>query len=153
MTPKKFYLTQEGLEKVKKELNELKNIRRKEVAERIEKAKELGDLSENAEYQEAKEEQAFIEGRILELENILNNSIVSSGHSDGTVDLGSTVKVKSNGQEQIFTIVGFNEADPLDGKISNESPLGKSFMDKRQGDKVTVTTPKGNVEYEILEVK
>ena len=152
MTPKQFYLTQEGLEKIKKELDELKTTRRKEVAERIEKAKEMGDLSENAEYAEAKDEQAFIEGRISELKNVLSNCIVSNGKSEGFVGMNSVVKVKSNGEEREFTIVGFNEADPSAGKISNESPLGQAFFGRKKGEKVTCATPKGEVEYEILEV-
>ena len=153
MTLKQFYLTQEGLKKIKKELDELKNVRRKEISERIGRAKELGDLSENAEYHDAKDEQGMIEGRILELTNILNNAIISNGKKDGVVGLGSIVKVKSNDEEKEFTVVGFNEADPSIGKISNESPLGKAFLNRRAGDRVTVTTPKGELKYSILEIK
>lgn len=148
-------MTQEGYNKLKEELTFLSNVRRKEIAERIERAKELGDLSENAEYSEAKDAQALNEGRILELSAILKNVTVVEGvsHGKGEVDMGSLVKVSTGSSEREYTIVSFNEADPLSGKISNESPLGMAFLGKKKGDDVVVHTPKGDVKYKILEVK
>ena len=147
-------ISQEGYDKLNNELNHLINVKRKEIAERIEKAKELGDLSENAEYTEAKEAQAFNEGRISEISAMLKNlTVVQNGHNKGVVGMGSSVKVKVNGNEKSYTIVSFNEADPLAGKISNESPLGRAFIGRKKGDKVRVETPKGELEYEIVEVK
>ncbi|MDD3710996.1 MAG: transcription elongation factor GreA [Patescibacteria group bacterium] len=148
-------MTQEGYNKLKEELDYLSNVRRKEIAERIERAKELGDLSENAEYSEAKDAQALNEGRILELAGILKNVTVveSITNGKGGVDMGSHVKVSINGNEREYVIVSFNEADPLSGKISNESPLGMAFLGKKKGDEVVVETPKGKFNYKILEVK
>lgn len=148
-------ITQEGYNKLKEELDLLSTTRRKEIAERIERAKELGDLSENAEYSEAKDAQALNEGRILELTNILKNvtvveSIKSSG---GKIDMGSHIKVSCDKKEKEFIIVSFNEADPLNGKISNESPIGMAFLGKKKGDEVVVETPKGEFKYKILDVK
>jgi transcription elongation factor GreA len=147
-------ITQEGYDKLKNELELLKTVRRKEIAERIQSAKDMGDLSENAEYSEAKDAQAFNEGRIAELGQMLKNlTIVKNGNSaKDVVGMGSKVRVVANGKEKELTIVSFNEADPLDGKISNESPLGKGFIGKKQGSRVSVSTPNGVVEYEILEV-
>jgi len=146
-------ITQEGLEKLKKELDYLKNTRRHEIAERIERAKELGDLSENAEYSESKEEQAFNEGRIMEIEGLLKKlTVVAKGGSDGKIDLGSTVTVQVNGKEKEYTIVSFNEADPENNMISNESPLGQALMGKKAGDEVNVATPNGENKYKILKV-
>ncbi len=148
------YLSQEGFEKLKKELHELKTIKRKEIIERIETAKELGDLSENAEYADAKEEQSFIEGKIMELEEMVNNAvIIEKDQKSGWVSIGSIIKIKSNGEEKEYTIVGSNEADPVHGKISNESPLGQAFLGKRVGDEVEVTVPKGIIKYRIIEIK
>jgi transcription elongation factor GreA len=148
-------ITREGYNKLSDELNYLNNIKRKEIAERIERAKELGDLSENAEYSEAKDAQALNEGRILELSNTLKNvTIVENTNNDKEkIDMGSIVKVVSNGQEKEYEIVSFNEADPLSGKISNESPLGMAFLNKKKGDEVMVETPRGEVKYKILNVK
>lgn len=147
-------ITKEGYEKLRKELEYLKIIKRREVADRIQKAKDMGDLSENAEYSEAKDEQALNEGRIIDVENILKNlTIVENGGHKGEVGMGSTITAKSNGNEKIFTIVSFNEADPMEGKISNESPLGKAFLGRKKGEKVKVETPKGEAEYEILSIK
>jgi len=131
MQDQKVYVSKEGLEKFKQELNELVTVKRKEVIERIERAKELGDLSENAEYAAAKDEQAFIEGRILELQDMI-------AHAELIND---------------YEIVGVAEADPLIGKISNESPLGKAFLGRKVGDKVQVQVPKGMVTYTILEIR
>lgn len=147
-------ITQEGYNKLKEELDFLSTVKRKEIAERIERAKELGDLSENAEYSEAKDAQALNEGRILELADILKNVVVvdSVGNKKGEVDMGSKVKVQVNGKEKEYEIVSFNEADPLNGKISNESPLGMAFLGKKKGDELKVETPKGQVTYKIISV-
>ena len=147
------FITKEGLELSKTELQELKTVRRREVAKRIERAKELGDLSENAEYSAAKEEQAFLEGRIAELENIVNNAeVITHDHPTEEVEVGASVSVKMNGEERVFMIVGSQEADPVAGRISNESPLGKAFLGKRVGDNVEVTVPKGTLSYTILSI-
>lgn len=147
------YLTPEGLERLREELRVLKYERRKEIADKIERARELGDLSENAEYQEAKDEQAFTEGRILELETTINNATIITGPG-GTkhVSIGSTVKVRTNGEERSYAIVGANEADPAGGRISNESPLGRSLLGQRVGDEIEVKAPKGTVTYRIVEI-
>jgi len=127
---------------------------RQKIALIIKEAKEQGDLSENAEYTEAKRQQADNERRIMELENIIRTSQVSSfDKKSKVVQMGSEVKVKFNGEEQIFEIVGSNEADPLSWKISNESPIGKAIMGGKAGDKVKVQTPSGEKEYRIVEVK
>lgn len=147
-------ITPEGYEKLKQELEMLTNIRRREIAERIEKAKELGDLSENAEYADAKEAQAFNEGRIQELQSLLKNlTVVSNGGQKGVIGMGSKVTVKTENKTKTYTIVSFNEVDPTEGKISNESPLGRSFLGKKKGDKVTVETPRGEVLYEITKIE
>lgn len=147
-------ITQEGYDKLIDELNLLSVTRRKEIAERIERAKELGDLSENAEYSEAKDAQALNEGRVLELTNILKNvTVVENGHSHDEVSMGSKVTVKSDHGEKQYTIVSFNEADPVNGKISNESPLGVAFLHKHKGDQVEVETPKGTVKYKIVAIE
>lgn len=146
-------ISQEGYNKLKDELTFLSTVRRKEIAERIERAKELGDLSENAEYGEAKDAQGLNEGRVLELTNILKNvTIVQNDNSHGEVNMGSKVTVKSNGQEKQYTIVSFNEADPVNGKISNESPLGVAFLNKHKNEEVEVETPKGVVKYKIIKI-
>ena len=147
-------ISQEGYDKLKDEMNFLGTVRRKEIAERIEKAKDLGDLSENAEYSEAKDAQALNEGRILELANTLKNvTVVNAKGAGDEVAMGSKVTVKSASGEREYTIVSFNEADPLNGKISNESPLGVAFLHHRQGDKVEVETPKGLVKYSITKIE
>lgn len=147
-------ISPEGYSKLKDELTLLTTVKRKEIAERIERAKELGDLSENAEYSEAKDAQALNEGRILELTNTLKNvTVVQHDDSSGQVVMGSKVTVKSNDKEKQYTIVSFNEADPLNGKISNESPLGVAFLNKKKGDAVEVETPKGLVKYKILKIE
>lgn len=148
-------ISQEGYDKLRDELNALATTRRKEIAERIERAKELGDLSENAEYSEAKDAQALNEGRILELTNILKNvTVVQNGSNQEEVAMGSRVTVKTpGGEEKKYTIVSFNEADPLDGKISNESPLGVAFLNKKPGESVEVETPRGTVKYKIMKIE
>lgn len=154
MTDNVSYLTKAGLDKLKAELEMLVHVRRKEIASRIQEAKELGDLSENAEYQEAKNEQAFNEGRIEELEATLRNVMVIDDVPDahGIIQVGTTLHAKSSGKEHVLHIVGSNEADPVQGKISNESPLGQALLGKRDGDRITVTTPRGQVSYEVTKV-
>ena len=147
------YLTKDGLEKLKSELKELKTVKRKEIAGRIQDAKELGDLSENAEYAEAKDQQAFTEGRIVELENTIKNAqVISDENTGGVVHIGSTIKLSSDAGDKQYTIVGSNEANPPQGLISNESPLGQAFIGRKVGDTVEVKVPKGTVRYKILSV-
>jgi len=152
-------ISPEGYNKLREEYNFLSNIRRKEIADRIERAKELGDLSENAEYHEAKDAQAFNEGKIIELFTLLKNLTVveSDGHGNGNgkVAMGSKIFVQNSktGEEKNFSIVSFNEAAPSDGRISNESPLGTAFIGHKEGDEVTVETPKGEMKYKILKVE
>ena len=154
MKEKSTYITKEGLKKLKKELDDLKNVKRKEISLRIQEAKELGDLSENAEYAEAKNEQAFIEGRISELENILRNVIIIDTRKRKTniIGLGSTIRVKTDDKELDLTIVGSNEVNPNDGKISNESPLGRSFIGKKLDDTVIIDVPNGTKKYIIIAI-
>jgi len=147
-------LTKEGLEKLVNELTELKGTKRRDVVERIKTAKEFGDLSENAEYQEAKESQAFIEGRIKELEHIIKTASVADSTSDrGMVTVGCQVVVNKAGVEQTFTIVGSTEADPANRKISLESPLGEALLSKKVGEEVQVALPGGTAIYKIVEIK
>ncbi len=154
MNQKGTYLTRDGLQKLQAELHDLKNNRRREIAERIQQAKELGDLSENAEYVEAKTEQAFTEGRIMELEAIIRDAIlIDEQQRSDTIDVGSSLTAEVDGTTMEFSIVGSNEADPAQGKISNESPLGSAFIGKKAGEKVIVQTPGGAREYEILTVR
>lgn len=149
-------LTREGYENLKEELVNLKTVRRKEVAERLKQAIDFGDLSENSEYDDAKSEQAFIEGRIQTIEATLHNAqIIEDGtQSSGVVNIGSYVTVRDvefNDIEE-YRIVGTSEADPMQNKISNESPLGSSLLGKRQGQTIKVNAPAGIIEYEILKV-
>lgn len=148
-----YYLTPERLEELKKELNELKTTRRAEVAERLKRSKELGDLSENSEYMEAREEQSQVETRIIELEEMIKNAAVITRTGGAKAQVGSVIETEKDGRKMSFTIVGPNEADPVAGKISNESPLGKAFLDKKSGDAVKVKTPAGEVTYKILNVR
>ena len=151
----KQFITVEGLEKLKEELSHLKRTKRQDIAKRIQAAKELGDLSENAEYSEAKEQQALNEVKIAEMEETLKNAeMIDDRHSrSDVVQIGSTIKVKNGKAERVLTIVGSNEADPSEGKISNESPLAVSFLGHKVGDSVEVETPKGKAGYKIIEVK
>lgn len=150
----KRILTKEGLEKLRKELDILKTVERQKIAQRIQTAKDLGDLSENAEYSEAKEQQALNETRIAEIEDTIKNSeVVKTTSNGGTVSIGSTITVHNGSQERVFIIVGSNEADPTQGKISNESPLAISFLGKKMGDKISVSTPRGDMEYLIKDVQ
>lgn len=146
--------TEEGLKKLQTELEDRKTRLRQEIAQSIKEAKEQGDLSENAEYSEAKHHQNENETRIAELEGMLKDSVVAAKEKrSGTVGIGSKLTVKIGSREMIFVIVGSNEVDPASGKISNESPLGKEFMGKGKGDKVEVAAPAGVVKYEILSVE
>ena len=150
----KQYLTRERLEELKQELADLKSRRRIEVGERLKRAKELGDLSENSEYFEAREEQAQVETRIGELEDIVKSAeIIEKSHSTSDVTIGATIRVQKGDKEMKFTIVGSNETKPEAGLISNESPLGSAFLGKKVGDKVMVSTPSGKVEYSILSIE
>ncbi|MCG8512781.1 MAG: transcription elongation factor GreA [Halanaerobiales bacterium] len=150
-------LTQEGYDKLEKELDNLVYVKRREVAKRIKTAREFGDISENSEYDDAKNEQAFIEGRIKEIENMLRNArIVTDDEITGeTVNLGTTVELKDKETQEEFayTIVGSAEADPLNFKISNESPIGKAILGHSVGDVVKVEVPSGLMEYEILSIE
>lgn len=151
----KKYLTPEGLEKLKKELVYLKNVKRREITERLEKSLAFGDLTENAEYQEAKEAQAFVEGRILELEDLINNAVVASPQKNTRVaQVGSTVLVSAGGfKKEKFKIVGAEEADPLVGKISADSPIGRALLDQPEGIAIVVETPQGRKRYKILKIE
>ena len=147
------YLSPEGLEEHKQELEDLK-VKRQEIAKRLEEAKALGDLAENTEYLQAREAQAFNEGKILELEQLLRDAVVIDKNKKSTlVQVGSTVEIKVNGRTQMFTIVGSEEASPQEGKISNESPLGKAFLGRKAGDTLEIETPGGRASYRIIMVR
>ena len=142
-------LTQEGLDKLKAELEVLKG-KRTSITDKIASARELGDLSENAEYHEARDQQGFNEGRILEIETLLKDAKVVDKVSGSVVGIGSKIKVKSLDRELEYTIVGATEADPVQGRISCESPLGVSFLGKKVGDEVDVEIPTGRIKYKII---
>ena len=151
---KAVLLTQEGLKKLQDELKVLKEGRRHEVIERIQEAVSHGDLSENADYAQAKEEQAFIEGRIQEIEEMIKNAqIIEHATNHNIVSIGSTVEAKVGPKEVKYTIVGANEANPAAGKISNESVVGRALLGAKRGDKVPVDTPAGRSEYEITSIE
>ncbi len=153
MNNKPTYISKDGLEKLRAELDEMLAVRRPEVAQRIHDAKEHGDLSENAEYEDAKNEQAFTEGRIQTLQAMIKNAtIIDEKHSTDHVQIGSTVKVESEDGAESFTIVGSAEAKPTDGKISNESPVGRALLGKKRGDKVLVRVPAGDFSYKIVDI-
>ena len=154
---KEVLLTEEGYEKLEKELDNLVNVKRREVAKRIKVAREFGDISENSEYDDAKNEQAFIEGRIKEIKNMLRNARVVKDDevTDKTVNIGTTVKLKDKDNDEIYsyTIVGAAESDPLNYKISHESPIGKSIIGHKIGDTVKVEVPSGIISYEVLSIE
>lgn len=156
MTEKDVFLTAEGLDKLENELDELKSVRRKEVAERIKQALDFGDISENAEYDQAKNEQAKLEERIARLETILRNAklIDEDEITTHVVGIGSKVVVKDLefDEEMEYTIVGSAEADPYCGKISNESPLGKSLLGSKSGEVIDVQVPDGVIKYKVLNI-
>ncbi|MBI5079109.1 transcription elongation factor GreA [Candidatus Wolfebacteria bacterium] len=149
----KHYLSKERLEELKKELQILKSRERQEIAERLKRAKEYGDLSENSEYTDAKEAQSKLESRILEMEAVIRNAVIIKKNKDGSVvSVGSTVEVQKGNKNSTYTIVGSNEAMPEMNSISNESPLGKAFLDKKVGDIVDVEIPSGKVKYKIIKI-
>lgn len=151
---KPVYLTAEGKVALEDELNHLKSVRRPEVADRIQQAKMDGDVSESGEYEDAKNEQAWVEGRIRTLEHMLQNAQIIAGAKSDTVALGSHVKLRdSSGDEYNYTIVGSAEANPRQSRISNESPVGKSLIGRKKGDKVKVETPGGVEEFTVLKVE
>lgn len=157
MAEKKYVMTYEGVKKLEDELEYLKTTKRKEITERIKVALGYGDLSENSEYDEAKNDQAFVEGRIMQLENMLKNATVvdETDVSTEIVSVGSIVKVKDYDfdEEVEFTIVGSAEADPMENKISNESPVGSGLVGKKVGAIVEIPVPDGVSKYEILEIR
>lgn len=151
---KPAYLTPEGLKELELELEQLRTVRRKDIADKIHEAKELGTTVNNAEYDDAKREQSFVEGRIRELEALFKTAKVVAHDSGGTINVGSRVVVKTaTGEDEHFTIVGSAEAHPLEGKISTESPVGKALLGKRVGEKVQVMTPAGITFYTINSVE
>ncbi len=153
---KEMILTPEGLKKIEDKLEHLKSIRRQEVSERIKQAIGFGDISENSEYDDAKNEQAFIEGEILELEKISRSArLIDTGDiKENEVGIGSTVKLKDIefGEIDQFIIVGSAEAEPINNRISNESPVGRAVLGKRAGDTVSVNSPDGKIKYKIMEI-
>src|SRR5215210_547523 len=150
---KPTYISKEGLGKLRHELEEMVSIRRPEIAQRIHDAKEHGDLSENAEYEDAKNEQAFVEGRIQTLEALIKNAtLIDEHHTNDHVQIGSTVKVSGPDGSQSFTIVGSTEAKPAEGRISNESPVGRALLGKKKGENVTVQVPAGDIAYKIVAI-
>ncbi|MDQ7843483.1 MAG: transcription elongation factor GreA [Armatimonadota bacterium] len=149
-------LTPEGLRKLEEELEFLKTVKRKEIAERIKASKAFGDISENAEYEDAKNEQAFVEGRILQLDQLLRTAKVVDNHDapPDTIVVGCTVRLQElgSGEEITYTIVGSAEADPDRDRISNESPVGRALLGRRAGDVVEVAVPAGKMAYRVLQV-
>lgn len=156
MSEQEVILTREGLKQLEDELENLRSVKRTEVKERLKEAIALGDLSENSEYDDAKNEQAFMEGRILELEKMIRNAKVidEDAHQEGTVTVGSLVKVKDIEFDEIneYRLVGTVEADPMNNRISNESPVGRALLGRKKGEIVDVEVPAGIIKYEILEV-
>ena len=153
---KEFYVTPDGLKKLEDELEYLKTTKRAEVKERLKIARSYGDLSENSEYEAAKDEQGMIESRIIMLENQLRNAVLirEEDRVQGVVTLGSTVTIQEvpDGEEETYTIVGPAEADPLEGRISNESPIGQALLGKQSGEKVNVPAPSGEIQFKIISV-
>lgn len=154
MTERQTFITADGLQKLQDELHQLKTLKRREIAQRIQEAKELGDLSENAEYVEAKNEQSFVEGRIAELETVVKNAvIIEDAKNAEQVRVGSVVTASSDGTKVTYAIVGSNESDPSNGRISNESPLGQALIGKRVGDSFEIDTPRGKRLFSIGAIK
>jgi transcription elongation factor GreA len=156
MTLKQTPLTKDGLAKLEEELEHLRTVRRPQVAKRIQEAKELASPQNNPEYEDAKNEQAFVEGRILTLEQLIQNAVLideEEAHHSSSVQLGSTVTVQNEkGQEEQYTIVGSAEADPKEGRISNESPVGQALLGKRVGEEVSVKVPAGTLRFTIVTI-
>ncbi len=148
------YLTKEKFEELKSELETLKSVKRKEIAESLEYAKSLGDLSENAEYQQARELQASTEDRISKLESILKTAVIVALHHSDKVEIGSTVTVQKEGEKdkKIYKVVGTEEADSAQGKISHVSPLGAALMGKKKGEAFKFSTPKGAANYKVVDI-
>lgn len=149
---KEQYLTQEGLNELKDRLNNLKTVKRREVAEAIQTAKEQGDLSENAEYSSAKDEQRRLEIEISQLETTIKNAKLIEDSTTDEVSIGNTVKLDCDGTEKVYRIVGASEANPLEGKISNESPMGQALLYQKKGAKVQIPTPRGDKECKVVEI-
>ena len=150
---KPTYLSKEGLQKLREELEQMVSVRRSEIATRIHDAKEHGDHTENAEDEDAKNEQAFVEGRIQALESMIKNAVlIDENHSTDHVQIGSTVVLQSEDGPETYTIVGSAEASPREGRISNESPVGRALLGRRKGDKVVVSVPAGDFTYTIVSI-
>lgn len=147
------YLTKEGLEKIKKELDHLKNVKRKEIAETLQHAASFGDLKENFAYHQTKDEQAFLEGRILQLEEIIRSAKIIEKKKGGKVQIGSVVILDANKEKQKFQIVGREEADPTKDRISFESPVGQALLGKSLGAKFEVDSPEGRIKYKIVKIE
>lgn len=153
MNNKPAYISRDGLEKLRLELDELVNVRRAEIATRISEAKEHGDITENAEYEDAKNEQAFIEGRIQSLSALIKNAVLIDETTSTThVQIGSTVELEGDDGKESYTIVGSAEAAPGQGRISNESPVGRALLGKKKGDKVTISVPAGDMHYKVVSI-
>ncbi len=152
MKQQDFYLTPDGIKDLKNELEDLVNNKRKDIARALKEAKEQGDLSENSSWDDAKERQAFIEGRIAEINNILKHAKTIKNSTGDIISVGSKVHVEIDSGKQIFHIVGITEADPESGKISHESPIGKALIGKKVGDTAEVEVPAGTIEYKIIKV-
>lgn len=151
---KEFYLTKDGVDKLKAELHDLIKNQRPKVAQELKEAKEYGDLSENASWDAAKDHQSFIEGRISELEHILRNvAVIEAPKKKDKVDIGSTVHLELESGKQIYTIVGSTEANPTEGKISNESPIGQALMGKAKGEEVSLSVPSGEMIFKIAHIE
>jgi len=153
MPDDKEYLTQQKLDELKSELDNLRSVKRKEIAEQLEYAKGLGDLSENAEYHEARDAQANLEDRISRLEQLLKNAVIVSDHNSDVAAVGSQVTINMNGKEVTYTIVGSEEADMSNNKISVRSPFGSAVVGKNKGDSFTVETPQGDIAYKLIDLK
>lgn len=153
ITKTEFPITRLGIQALKDELLRLQTVERPKLAERLKEAKEMGDLSENAQYDAARDEQGFMEGRIIEIEHILKHVVVIEGKSNGKVQLGSTVHVELESGSRRYTIVGSTEADPDEGKISNESLIGKALLGCKPGEEVIITVPAGTMKYLITKVE
>ena len=149
-----YYLSEERYQELKKELEQLRNVARLEVAEHLKRAKEYGDLSENSEYVEAREEQSRIETRIAELDDLLKSAVIikKNAGGSGVVQVGSTVTVKKGEKQTTYVIVGSNESNPAENKISNESPLGRAFIGRTAGEHIEVATPSGKTTYTVVSV-
>lgn len=150
---KEFYLTKTGLDKLKAELDDLVHNKRKEIAKQLKEARDYGDLSENSSWDDAKDRQAFIEGRIAEIETIIKNAKTIEKTNGNIINIGSIVHIELEDGTQRFQIVGSTEANPSEGKISNESPIGKALIGKTKGDTVKVDVPAGSMTYTVIKVE